>query len=207
MERLKRCLRDQGLEPVDIPKVLLSFQFECESLTAPKLGPLRKPAFRTVLLYTCSPFQRYCRAYLGPHNRTAQPVVALLQAFVIHEIIGLGMAVGFWSACYAVQPSRRFFTPLSRAVNRHSSVERLYNSALVKASHTVDSMAWLKKAPVIGRDTTRLTVGLAESIALRACIKPVTFPFKIWASYQLVMMSKHPEWQRGLARLPLVSST
>jgi hypothetical protein len=33
-------------------------------------------------------------------------------------------------------------------------------------------------------------VSLAESITLRACIKPLTFPFKIWASYKLVLATK-----------------
>ena len=36
----------------------------------------------------------------------------------------------------------------------------------------------------------KVTLALAESIALRAAIKPVTFPFKIWASYTLVLASK-----------------
>ena len=40
------------------------------------------------------------------------------------------------------------------------------------------------------RDPARLTVSLAESITLRACIKPLTFPLKIWASYKLVLATK-----------------
>lgn len=39
-------------------------------------------------------------------------------------------------------------------------------------------------------DPTRLTVGLAESLCLRATIKPVTFPFKLWASYMLTLQLK-----------------
>ena len=127
------------------------------------------------------------------------------QAFVIHEVLGLGMAIGFWTACYALQPSKRFFQPLTTTVTRHPRAERLYSSAMVKAQSTVNSMGWLRRAPVIGRDTTRLTIGLAESIALRACIKPVTFPFKIWASWQLLQLSMLQEGQRGFSRLPLVT--
>ena len=40
------------------------------------------------------------------------------------------------------------------------------------------------------RDPARLTVALAESISLRACIKPITFPFKLWASWKLVLATK-----------------
>jgi len=35
-----------------------------------------------------------------------------------------------------------------------------------------------------------VTLALAESISLRAVIKPLTFPFKIWASYKLVLAMK-----------------
>ena len=116
------------------------------------------------------------------------------------------MAIGFWSACYAVQPSRRFFQPLTSTVTRHPRLEKLYSGAMVKAQHRVASMQWLRRVPVVGQDTTRLTVGLAESIALRAVIKPLTFPFKIWASYQLVVLSKQPR-QWGLRKLPQAALT
>ena len=49
-------------------------------------------------------------------------------------------------------------------------------------------MAWCAFA--CHRDPARLTVALAESITLRACIKPITFPFKLWASWKLVLASK-----------------
>lgn len=41
-----------------------------------------------------------------------------------------------------------------------------------------------------GVEPARLTVSLAESLCLRASIKPLTFPFKIWASYKLVLFGK-----------------
>ena len=37
-------------------------------------------------------------------------------------------------------------------------------------------------------DPGRLTASLAESICVRASIKPATFPFKIWASYKFVQV-------------------
>jgi hypothetical protein len=33
-------------------------------------------------------------------------------------------------------------------------------------------------------------VALAESLCLRAAIKPATFPFKLWAAYKLVLLTK-----------------
>jgi len=45
------------------------------------------------------------------------------------------------------------------------------------------------------KDPTRLTVSLAESLCLRAAIKPLTFPFKLWASYQIVILMKKGGWE------------
>jgi len=45
------------------------------------------------------------------------------------------------------------------------------------------------------KDPTRLTVSLAESLCLRAAIKPLTFPFKLWASYQVVILMKKGGWE------------
>lgn len=48
-----------------------------------------------------------------------------------------------------------------------------------------------------GVDPSRLTVSLAESLCLRAAIKPATFPFKLWAAYKLTVLMKR--WGRGAA--------
>jgi hypothetical protein len=44
-----------------------------------------------------------------------------------------------------------------------------------------------------------VTLALAESISLRAAIKPLTFPFKIWASYKLLVLAMKPARRRGAA--------
>lgn len=49
------------------------------------------------------------------------------------------------------------------------------------------SAKWLARLP---GDPQRASVALAESIGIRAVIKPVTFPFKIWASYKLTVVLK-----------------
>ncbi|KAL4441842.1 hypothetical protein ABPG77_003758 [Micractinium sp. CCAP 211/92] len=112
-------------------------------------------------------------------------------AIVVHEVVGLAMAAGLWSACYAVQPSKTVARPLVTAVarsKRGAQAQAAYSAALAQATRTVARMPWLNRAP--GVDPARLTVSLAESLCLRASIKPLTFPFKIWASYKLVLFGK-----------------
>ena len=137
---------------------------------------------------------------------------------MIHEVLGLAMALGFWTACYALQPSRTFMRPVASALARNQRLEQAYSMAMVRAQRSVQSWSWLRSVPGISRwgsrgrslycssakyislcasvacascrDPARLTVSLAESITLRACIKPLTFPFKIWASYRLVLAAK-----------------
>ncbi|KAL4433963.1 hypothetical protein ABPG75_000404 [Micractinium tetrahymenae] len=112
-------------------------------------------------------------------------------AIITHEVVGLAMAAGFWTACYAVQPSKTVARPLVAAVarsKRGARAQAAYSAALGQATRTVARMPWLNRAP--GVDPARLTVSLAESLCLRACIKPITFTFKIWASYKLVLLGK-----------------
>jgi hypothetical protein len=35
-----------------------------------------------------------------------------------------------------------------------------------------------------------VTVALAESVILRASIKPITVPFKLWSAYELIQLTK-----------------
>lgn len=168
------------------------------------------------------------------------------------QVVGLAMAAGFWSACYAVQPSKTVARPVVAAVarsKRGAQAQAAYSAALAQATRAVARMPWLsrvrgrgkgsgraqegpqggdggtanpawvapsqrmqgqdglgaccsscsthKSVPLAPRalqapgvDPARLTVSLAESLCLRASIKPLTFPFKIWASYKLVLFGK-----------------
>lgn len=110
----------------------------------------------------------------------------LPKAIVFHEVLGAAMAVGFWSACYTLQPSRTMFRPLARRASSNTVARRSYDAAVQSAQKTMAKLPWLQK---IG-DPGRLTTSLAESICVRASIKPATFPFKIWASYKFVQMTK-----------------
>jgi hypothetical protein len=62
--------------------------------------------------------------------------------------------------------------------------------AMARASASVQRLP-----KFLQKDPTRLTVSLAESLCLRAAIKPLTFPFKLWASYQIVILMKKGGWE------------
>mmetsp|Transcript_134 Transcript_134/g.486 ORF Transcript_134/g.486 Transcript_134/m.486 type:complete len:184 (-) Transcript_134:218-769(-) len=117
-------------------------------------------------------------------------------AFVWHEVIGLGMAAGFWSGCYIVQPSKTImrFASGQRSAQQGSRAAATSNasnsSMMAVAERQISSWGWLQKTPLAKRDPQRLTVSLAESLALRAGIKPITFPFKLWASWQMTLATK-----------------
>lgn len=111
-------------------------------------------------------------------------------AIVIHEVVGLCMAVGFWAACYSLQPSKTVGRPVAAAIansKRGAAAQQAYNQAMASAAATVQRLSWLRKAP---GGAERLTVSLAESLCLRATIKPITFPFKLWAAYKLTLLAK-----------------
>lgn len=130
------------------------------------------------------------------------------------QVLGASLALAFWSACYALQPSRTFMQPATRALMRNGALQRSYSAALTRAASITQRAPFLKGrcAPPskqcvllpVGRvadgahspslcwrrDAPRVTLALAESISLRAVIKPLTFPLKIWASYKLVLAMK-----------------
>lgn len=95
--------------------------------------------------------------------------------------------------CYAVQPSRTVARPLVSALAKGRQAERMqlaYSKAMAQANFTVRRMSWVQhRAP--GIDAARLTTSLAESLCLRAAMKPATFVFKLWASYNIVLLAKH----------------
>jgi hypothetical protein len=55
---------------------------------------------------------------------------------------------------------------------------------------TVARLPLLQRIPIVRGNPARLTASLAESICVRAALKPVTFTFKLWASYKVVLAFK-----------------
>ena len=60
------------------------------------------------------------------------------------------MALGFWTACYALQPSRTFMRPV---VNRFTNqrLEQGYSMAMLRAQRTVQNWSWLRSVPIVNR--------------------------------------------------------
>lgn len=120
---------------------------------------------------------RFAEAGLEPRD--------LVPALVVHEALGLVMAAGFWASCYALQPASR----LSKATKMSPPprpLAVLYERSLETARKRLKS----NKGLLARTDPARATVSLAESLVLRATIKPATFVFKIWASAAVVSGAK-----------------
>jgi len=109
-------------------------------------------------------------------------------ALLVHELLGAAMATAFWAACYAVQPSNTALGPVARRLAaRHPAAQRLWERSVASAAARVRRTPWLAAR---GADPGRLTLSLAESLVLRATIKPATFVFKLWASAAVVKGGK-----------------
>eukprot|EP00963_Diacronema_lutheri_P007192 scaffold630_cov350-Pavlova_lutheri.AAC.3 len=104
-------------------------------------------------------------------------------AFVIHEVVSVAIATAAWSFCYAAQPSRLVARSLPRTTTASPWMQRTTAAAEAK-------LQWTKRFPLAKKNGKRLAVSLAESIALRASIKPITFPGKMWASWKLTLLLK-----------------
>lgn len=54
-------------------------------------------------------------------------------AIVVHEILGIGMAAGFWASCYMLQPSRTVMRPIVAQAAKSKALEQGYATALARA--------------------------------------------------------------------------
>jgi len=114
-------------------------------------------------------------------------------ALAYHELISIGFAAATWQACYVLQPSLTVARPLSRALPpaARARVAEAFSTALGVAEAQVTKQAWLTRFPVIRRAAPqRLVVSLAESLATRGFLKPLTLVGKIWLSYEAVKLTK-----------------
>ena len=124
-------------------------------------------------------------------------------ALLIHEFLGAAMATAFWAACYAFEPSKTALGPASRALAaKHPPLQRLWQRSVSTATSRVARTPWLASRV----DPARLTLSLAESLVLRAGIKPGTFVFKIWASAAVVRAGKRV-LDRGSGRVACATLT
>lgn len=105
-------------------------------------------------------------------------------AFVLHELISLGLAAASWSLCYSLQPTQTLARALPGVKIRPSWMQAIQASSERK-------LKWMKSLPMVKGKNKRLAVSLAESTAFRASIKPITFPGKLWASWKLTLLLKN----------------
>lgn len=111
-------------------------------------------------------------------------------AFVLHEVVSVALATAAWSFCYAAQPSQIVARSIPRATTTSAWMQRTTAAAEAK-------LQWTKRLPLARKNGKRLAVSLAESIALRAAIKPITFPGKMWASWKLTLFFKKRQRQNS----------
>ena len=110
-------------------------------------------------------------------------------ALAYHEVLGLGTLAAWWALCYAATPTARVLNAVRgvqpRAVAAGSAVFR-------RGVGAVAFSAPRRRLPFgrALRGKERLAGSLVESSAIRAAIKPVTLPLKLWLSYELVMLTK-----------------
>ena len=102
------------------------------------------------------------------------------RAIVVHEVLGASLFLGVWGVCYAAQPTMA----LARAV---PSLLQRVEAAAAFADARIARWTWLQRIPgVRAADPKRLAAGLAESVALRNLVRPVTVPAKLWLTWQVV---------------------
>lgn len=121
----------------------------------------------------------------------------ILLKHMLQQVLGMVMALGFWSLCYGIQPTKTLAKPVTRLFNmvppgagssnrQLAAAQRAYTLAMAQATNTVSKMSWIRSQ----QTAAGLTTALAESLMLRATIKPATFVFKIWASAELLLLFK-----------------
>ena len=113
-------------------------------------------------------------------------LIDIPKAALIHEGLGLSILLGIWTGCYVLRPSHRILIPLRQR----------YPHFIGKISGNMDSKFHklkekLKKFKRINGE--RVIISLGESVVLRNLIRPVTIPFKLWATWKIIFFLKNPQ--------------
>jgi hypothetical protein len=70
------------------------------------------------------------KRYFAEQGLSAADIPA---AIVVHEVVGLGMAAGFWALCYAIEPSKTVMRPFLGRAAQNKALKQSYTMALSKA--------------------------------------------------------------------------
>ena len=106
-----------------------------------------------------------------------------------HEMFSIAFAASTWVAAYGIQPSKTLCQPFSNVSAIKNNVQPVFLKMLETSSKPARQA--VKRIPMLAKaDPTRLTVALAESLTLRAFIKPITFGGKLWVTYEFMKFVK-----------------
>ena len=106
-----------------------------------------------------------------------------------HEVFSIAFAASTWVAAYGIQPSKTICQPFANIGAIKNNVRPVFVKMLESSSGP--AKAAVKRIPMLAKaDPTRLTVALAESLTLRAFIKPITFGGKLWVTYEFMKFVK-----------------
>ena len=94
-------------------------------------------------------------------------------------MFSIAFAASTWVAAYGIQPSKTLCQPFSNVSAIKNNVQPVFLKMLETSSKPARQA--VKRIPMLAKaDPARLTVALAESLTLRAFIKPITFGGKLW---------------------------
>lgn len=113
-------------------------------------------------------------------------LIDIPKAALIHETIGLSILFGIWAGCYIFRPSHRLLVPLRRRYP-HLFTKKSGNMDL-KLHKLKEKLKKFKKI-----DGERVVISLGESVVLRNLIRPFTIPFKLWATWKIIILLKNPQ--------------
>lgn len=187
MGRIKQHFLDQGLTAKDIP-----LAFACVFISA----RVSVVFFFFFLLYVSSTTTNLNWKILSQHLFSLSLSLTLTLAQRVsfkknrfHEVFSIAFAASTWVAAYGIQPSKTICQPFANIGAIKNNVQPVFVKMLESSSGP--ARAAVKRIPMLAKaDPTRLTVALAESLTLRAFIKPITFGGKLWVTYEFMKFVK-----------------
>ena len=113
-------------------------------------------------------------------------LIDIPKAAIIHEALGLTILLTFWASCYLIRPSHRLLIPLRRKYpNFIASVSQKFEKNFNKYREK------LKISSKNRLDNERLLISLGESLVFRNMLRPITIPFKLYATWKIIFILKN----------------
>lgn len=110
------------------------------------------------------------------------------KAAIIHEGMGITLLFMFWTGCYFIRPSHRLLVPIKNAFPKFvDSVTLKLDRTFNKYREKIKFNRGIFKKWI---DSERFIIALGESIVLRNLLRPITVPFKLYATWQIILFLK-----------------